>query len=397
MFDDESAVDEWFEIEGRSKSDALERACNALNTTLPYLEYKVIGGKGSKIRARKLEEPKAEAEPKKTEERTERPERQARPERSGRPRRQARPTRPEPMEHNEEEEDEENRGNAVEGSEIEAAEKEAPEELLDEPSEVGIQAKEALCGILKHIDESAEAQISETTEEVRLEIIGNGSGLFIGKRGATLEALQHLVAKMMGLDRRSGKRISVDSEQYRKRRQEALFSMARKLAGRARREKRPISVEPMSAIDRRLLHLALKGDRNVATKSVGEGSGRKVVIVPKGYRGEVNERTGEREGEQGGRRSPKGPRGRSRSDGNTARRTSGNRKTQGAKPKRERPIPPGRMHDSFDVPSVPDDVFENDEDLMAFEETTDAERTTPPEAQAEVQAEAQPEAQEEER
>ena len=56
--EDDPIVDEWLDIEGRSKDDALERACNALNTTLPYLEYRVVGGNGSKIRARKIETPK---------------------------------------------------------------------------------------------------------------------------------------------------------------------------------------------------------------------------------------------------------------------------------------------------------------------------------------------------
>jgi spoIIIJ-associated protein len=259
------------------------------------------------------------------------------------------------------------------------AEEAVPEEVLETPSDMGNQAKELLGQLLKFIDEAAQVEIRETTQEIQLEILGNGSGLFIGKRGATLEALQHLVAKMLGLDRRSGKRILVDSEHYRARRQQALEGLARRLASRARREGRPISVEPMSAIDRRILHLALKNDREVITKSVGEGSNRKVVVVPRRMEGDLDEKSLERRAAQSNRRGPR------RGGSNDERRTRGGRpqggRPQGARPqqRRQRPLPPGRMHDSFDVPSVPEDMFENDEDVLSFEEQENTEAPPPPE------------------
>ncbi|MFH1262431.1 MAG: R3H domain-containing nucleic acid-binding protein [Pseudomonadota bacterium] len=333
------------EIEGRSKDDALERACNALNATLPYLEYRVVGGNGTKIRARKLENPRT-------------------PETA--PRTEAAPVAEgtEPVET----------ADGAEGAEV-RHEAGPPPTPLAEPSELGLKAKEVLLGILKHIDESAQVEIHETTEEVDLEILGNGSGLFIGKRGATLEALQHLVAKMLGLDRRSGKRILVDSEKYRARRQEALEALAHNVAKRALRERRPISVEPMNAVDRRILHMALKEDRDVTTKSVGEGAGRKVVVVPRNFTGNVDENSG-RTDDQGPsrRRGPRGP----RRDGGPEQR-GGNRRSasSAARPPRKRPEGPARMHDSFDVPSVPDDMFESDEDVLAFHEEN--EEGTPPE------------------
>jgi spoIIIJ-associated protein len=366
MFENDPNLDEWLDIEGRSKDDALERACNALNTTLPYLEYEVIGGNGSKIRARKLENPRTieprpvmpEAHDRFEEPPRREPHREARPEENRHPRRD----RPRGPRHETQraapQEIEQDRG--FEGE----AEERVSETFLEEPSETGAAAKELLGEVLKHIDDAAEVGLKETTEEIRLEILGNGSGLFIGKRGATLEALQHLVAKMMGLDRRSGKRVTVDSEHYRQRRQEALEGLARKLASRARRERRPISVEPMNAIDRRILHLALKNDRSVTTKSVGEGSNRKVVVVPRNYGGDVEAQAGDSRGDQ---RRTRGGRGRPHPEGDQGRRPSGRR---GAAPRagKTRVIPPGRMHDSFDVPSVPEDLFENDEDLLTFEE-----------------------------
>lgn len=325
MFENESLIEEWLEIEGRSKEDALERACNALNTTLPYLEYEILAGNGSKIRARKRERPK---DPEGSE-----PEREDAPEEVG----------------------------------PEAA---PPAAKLETPSDVGQRAKELLSELLKYIDERAGVELRETSEEIALEILGDGSGLFIGKRGATLEALQHLVAKMLGLDRRSGKRILVDSEHYRARRQQALEGLARSLASRARREGRPISVEPMSAVDRRILHLALKNDRNVITKSVGEGANRKVVVVPRNLEGEEEQRNGDRRPPRGGRRPPR------RSEG-SERRPPG-RRTQAAKPQRKRPEEPSRLHDSFDVPSVPEDMFENDEDVLTYEDETEDEAPPPP-------------------
>ena len=155
----------------------------------------------------------------------------------------------------------------------------------------------------------------------------------------------------------------------------------------------------MNAIDRRILHLALKNDRHVTTKSVGEGANRKVVVVPRDYDGDVEQAArdsgDERAMERGGRGPRRGGRGRPRSGGGFDRQASG-RRSPGAKAGRTRPIPPGRMHDSFDVPSVPEDMFESDEDLMTLAEEG-IEAGTEPVVEEETPHTAEPEHKEEER
>lgn len=318
-------MEEWIEIEGRNKEEAIERACIALNTTRPYLAYEMqnSGKNFIKIRARKLEERPAGSE------RAE--EREAEPEHEERDTHNVRTAASEPRD--DDEEAEEIRPPVAE---------EAPKPQAH--TDVGRSAQEALVEILKYIDEKAKVELDETEEAIRLEIMGDGSGIFIGKHGQTLEALQHLVAKMMGLDRSEGKRLTVDSEDYRSRRQESLASLARKVASRAKREGRPMSFEPMSAMDRRILHLTLQNDPDVTTKSIGEGRNRKVLVVPK-------------EGRSGGGHSNGRGRGRGRSNGPRSGPRSGPRRNnEGPRSSNTRQQMPAnvRLHDSFDVPPEPD-------------------------------------------
>jgi len=173
----------------------------------------------------------------------------------------------------------------------------------------------------------------------------------------------------VGLDTRDGKRVVVDSEGYRERRKQALEGLARKLASRAKRDGRTMSAEPMNSAERRILHMALADDSGVNTKSVGEGDGRKVVIVPR--------RRGGRGGGGGyGRNSGGGGRGRgsygrnSGGGGGGARRSAGGRGRGGGQQRSRggsqgRPgRPTSRQHDSFDVPPDPETSFLPDEQAL---------------------------------
>jgi len=113
-----------------------------------------------------------------------------------------------------------------------------------------------------------------------LNIISNGSGLLIGKRGKTLSALQFLVSKIVS--RQAGENVSVivDTEQYRSKRELSLNELARQLSEKVKKSHRSLTTGPMSAQDRRVIHLALKEDHEVRTKSKGEGNLRRVVIYP---------------------------------------------------------------------------------------------------------------------
>jgi spoIIIJ-associated protein len=142
------------------------------------------------------------------------------------------------------------------------------------------RAKEILSEILKHVDLPTVIECEGKEDYVYLNIISNGSGLLIGKRGKTLNALQYLVAKV--LHREMGENISVvvDTENYRSKREVSLTELAQELSDKVKKSHRPLTTGPMNAQDRRIIHLALKEDQEVRTKSKGEGNLRRVVIYP---------------------------------------------------------------------------------------------------------------------
>jgi len=113
-----------------------------------------------------------------------------------------------------------------------------------------------------------------------LNIKGDGSGLLIGRKGQTLDALEYLVNKIVHKGAEDKKRIVVDTENYRSRREESLVKLAQRLADKAKRMGRPVTISPMSAHDRRIIHLALQEDKTLHTWSTGTGLYRKIIISP---------------------------------------------------------------------------------------------------------------------
>lgn len=149
------------------------------------------------------------------------------------------------------------------------------------PVEAGAEnAKRILTEILKHIDipTVVEAEVREGI--VYLNIISNGSGLLIGKRGKTLNSLQFLVSKILQRDVAEGLAVVVDTEEYRSKRESGLVELAQELADKVKKSGRPLTTGPMNAQDRRVIHLALKENHDIRTKSKGEGNLRRVVIYP---------------------------------------------------------------------------------------------------------------------
>jgi len=118
----------------------------------------------------------------------------------------------------------------------------------------------------------------ETDEGVHIDVVGGSSGLLIGKRGQTLDAIQQLTALIYS---RSGgtKRLTVDVNNYRAKRIESLEEMSLKLAEKAKRTGRRVILEPMGAFDRRVVHMALQQDREIVTYSEGDEPYRKVIIA----------------------------------------------------------------------------------------------------------------------
>lgn len=218
------------------------------------------------------------------------------------------------------------------------AEEEDFVEEIEEETDLGRKAKEILLQIVQKIEANASIELYETNKTIRLEIISSESGLFIGKFGQTLDSIQHLLKKILEIKFQEGKNLVVDAEDYRVRREESIESKARKLAKKARQEGRPVSVEPMNAMDRRIVHMALKGEPGIETKSVGEGSSRRVLIVPKRRSQGGRSGGGREDGGRGrGRGQGRGFQGRGRSEQDRPSMNQGN----------------ARIHDSYDVPALP--------------------------------------------
>ncbi len=113
-----------------------------------------------------------------------------------------------------------------------------------------------------------------------LDVNGDDLGLLIGRRGTTLAALQYMINLMVSRKMDSRVLISLDIEHYRRRREDSLTGLAQRMADRVRQSGRSLTLEPMPAGERRIIHLVLAEDSAVTTGSVGEGDGRKVVIYP---------------------------------------------------------------------------------------------------------------------
>jgi spoIIIJ-associated protein len=166
---------------------------------------------------------------------------------------------------------------AMERAELEAAEA-TPEALA--------AGKEILETLMAHLGfESVTVEIREG-ETSRLNVVGDGSdrdalGSLIGRKGERLSALQHLVNLM--LSRRTGQwtRVLVDVEDYRGRRERQLVDLANRAAERVVETGKMLQLEPMPALERRWIHIALRDTAGVATQSIGEEPNRRVVVLPR--------------------------------------------------------------------------------------------------------------------
>jgi spoIIIJ-associated protein len=109
--------------------------------------------------------------------------------------------------------------------------------------------------------------------------------LLIGRKGQTLEALQYLITRIAG-ERQGveGPHIVVDVENYRERRRRSLEDMALRLGEKAKRQRKTMTVDALNAADRRIIHAALRDDPWVSTRSLGQGSYRRLLIIPEGDR-----------------------------------------------------------------------------------------------------------------
>lgn len=268
-------------VSAKTVDDAITEALIQLGVTSDRLEYEVIekgsagflgiGMKQAVIEARRKPEPKEEkveepvveepvkAEPKKVE--TVQPQKAAAEKKADEPQKAA-------FEK--------------------AVEKEVKEEVKKETKLVEVQPQtiEAVEDFLKNTMKAMDMEVELKTEidqdgALCVAMSGEHMGILIGKRGQTLDSLQYLANRVANKHQEGYVRVKLDTENYRARREETLRHLAKNIAHKVKRNRRPVALEPMNPYERRIIHSALQSDPYVMTHSEGEEPFRKVVITLK--------------------------------------------------------------------------------------------------------------------
>ena len=263
-------------VSAKTVDDAITEALIQLGVTSDRLEYEVIekgsagflgiGMKQAVIEARRKPEPKEEkveepvkAEPKKVE--AVQPQKAAAEKKADEPQKAA-------FEK--------------------AVEKEVKEEVKKETKLVEVQPQtiEAVEDFLKNTMKAMDMEVELKTEidqdgALCVDMRGEHMGILIGKRGQTLDSLQYLANRVANKHQEGYVRVKLDTENYRARREETLRHLAKNIAHKVKRNRRPVALEPMNPYERRIIHSALQSDPYVMTHSEGEEPFRKVVITLK--------------------------------------------------------------------------------------------------------------------
>jgi spoIIIJ-associated protein len=151
----------------------------------------------------------------------------------------------------------------------------------EEQEEAKARAVKFLKDVFASIEMEVEVKPDYTDEVLNVELSGEDMGILIGKRGQTLDSLQYLTSLVVNKDRSGYIRVKVDTENYRSRRKETLEKLAKNIAFKVKRTRRPVFLEPMNPYERRVIHSALQNDPYVTTHSEGEEPYRKVVVTLK--------------------------------------------------------------------------------------------------------------------
>ena len=162
------------------------------------------------------------------------------------------------------------------------ADTQASPTLPDEPAE---RLRALVVRIVEELGLSATVDIGETDDELRATVSGEELGLLIGKHGATIDALQHLAARIAFPHGERGKQVVIDAAGYRDRRAEALHRQADRAIAEALEYGRPVELEPMRALERKVVHVYIRDRADVETHSEGDEPDRRLVITPVGHQG----------------------------------------------------------------------------------------------------------------
>mgnify|MGYP002511149332 CR=1 FL=1 len=180
-------------------------------------------------------------------------------------------------------------------------ERKVVERTEEEITAVKADAEKFLNGVFKAMELEVEIKMEYKSAEGNLEIefLGEDMGILIGKRGQTLDSLQYLTSLVVNKGRQGYIRVKLDTEDYRNRRKETLENLAKSIAYKVRKTRKPVSLEPMNPYERRIIHTAVQEIEGVTSRSVGSGVDRRVLIEPVGG---VRDNGGHRRG-----RAPKAP------------------------------------------------------------------------------------------
>ena len=155
-------------------------------------------------------------------------------------------------------------------------------------TEKGLRSKKALESILEHLVPTYSVGIRETNDRIKLDIKDtNDKGLLIGKRGEMIKALEYIVGKISGRSAEGGreKRINIDIDGYKRRREDKISRLIRDTARKVRKTKKPVSLEPMSASERRMAYIALKREGGVGYETKEDRDQKRIIITPPHSRG----------------------------------------------------------------------------------------------------------------
>ena len=285
-------------VSAKTVNDAITEASIQLGVTSDQMEYDVIekgsagffgiGSKQAVIRARlkKAEEPKAEEVVEK------KPEEKRFENKKNFEKKEFKKEHKEHKEHKEYKEHKEHK-EYKEHKEVkkQPQKKEAVAEAPEEKKEIEIAVvteetmkicEEFLIDVLKAMGMEGVEILSKVDEDgaLSIEMKGDNMGILIGKRGQTLDSLQYLTNRVANKSQDGYVRVKLDTEDYRRRRKQTLENLAKNIAYKVKRTRKPVSLEPMNPYERRIIHSALQGDDRVSTHSEGEEPYRRVVVTP---------------------------------------------------------------------------------------------------------------------
>ena len=285
-------------VSAKTVNDAITEASIQLGVTSDQMEYDVIekgsagffgiGSKQAVIRARlkKAEEPKAEEVVEK------KPEEKKFENKKNFEKKEFKKEHKEHKEHKEYKEHKDHK-EYKEHKEVkkQPQKKEAVAEAPEEKNEIEIAVvteetmkicEEFLIDVLKAMGMEGVEILSKVDEDgaLSIEMKGDNMGILIGKRGQTLDSLQYLTNRVANKSQDGYVRVKLDTEDYRRRRKQTLENLAKNIAYKVKRTRKPVSLEPMNPYERRIIHSALQGDDRVSTHSEGEEPYRRVVVTP---------------------------------------------------------------------------------------------------------------------